>query len=76
MVRLAGIIVTTRFPFIGQIWKVLVSDRNTKYDKTASESIVWEIVIGYCKVKLATVIESDQKAPFSIATKSICRGGR
>ena len=28
------------------------------------------------KVKLATVIEGDQKAPFSIATTPRCRGGR
>ena len=28
------------------------------------------------KVKLATVIEGDQKAPFSIATIQRCRGGR
>ena len=27
------------------------------------------------KVKLATVVEGDQKAPFSIATKLRCRGG-
>ena len=27
------------------------------------------------KVKLATVVEGDLKAPFSIATKSRCRGG-
>ena len=26
------------------------------------------------KVKLATVVEGDQKAPFSIATKPRCRG--
>ena len=28
------------------------------------------------KVKLATIVESDQKAPFSISTTSTCRGGR
>ena len=27
-------------------------------------------------VKLATVVEGDQKAPFSIATTPRCRGGR
>ena len=27
------------------------------------------------KVKLATVVEDDQKAPFSIATTPRCRGG-
>ena len=28
-----------------------------------------------CKVKLATLVEGDQKAPFSIATKPKCKGG-
>ena len=28
------------------------------------------------KVKLVTVVEGDQKAPFSIATTMWCRGGR
>ena len=28
------------------------------------------------KVKLATIVEGDQKAPFSIATTPRCRGGR
>ena len=28
------------------------------------------------QVKLATVVEGDQKAPFSIATTSRCREGR
>ena len=28
------------------------------------------------KVKLATVVEGDQKAPFSIATTPRCKGGR
>ena len=28
------------------------------------------------KVKLATVVEGDQKAPFSKATTTRCRGGR
>ena len=27
------------------------------------------------KVKLATIVEGDQKAPFSIATTTRCRGG-
>ena len=30
----------------------------------------------YSKVKLATVVEGNQKVPFSIATKPRCRGGR
>ena len=28
------------------------------------------------KVKLATIVEGDPKAPFSIATTPRCRGGR
>ena len=28
------------------------------------------------KVKVATIVEGDQKAPFSIATTPRCRGGR
>ena len=28
------------------------------------------------KVKLATIVEGDQKSPFSISTTSSCRGGR
>ncbi len=28
------------------------------------------------KIKLATVVEGDPKAPFSIATTPRCRGGR
>ena len=27
------------------------------------------------KIKMATVVKSDQKAPFSIATTPSCRGG-
>ena len=30
----------------------------------------------FIKVKLATVVEGDQKAPFSIATTPRCREGR
>ena len=30
----------------------------------------------YFKSKLATVVEGDQKAPFSMATTLRCRGGR
>ena len=29
-----------------------------------------------CEVKLATVVEGDHKAPFSIATTPSCTGGR
>ena len=34
-----------------------------------------DIYIYISKVKLATIVESDQKAPFSIATTLRCRGG-
>ena len=30
----------------------------------------------YSKVKLATLVEGDSRAPFSIATALRCRGGR
>ena len=30
----------------------------------------------YSKYKLATIVEGDPKAPFSIATTPRCRGGR
>ena len=30
----------------------------------------------YIKVKLATIVEGNPKAPFSIATTPMCRGGR
>ena len=30
----------------------------------------------FIKVKLATIVEGDPKAPFSIATTPRCRGGR
>ena len=32
--------------------------------------------INVSKVKLATIVEGDPKAPFSIATTPRCRGGR
>ena len=34
------------------------------------------IYIYISKVKLATIVEGDPKAPFSIATTPRCRGGR
>ena len=34
---------------------------------------IWDYSF-YFKVKLATVVKGDQKAPFSIATKQKCRG--
>ena len=35
-----------------------------------------KIVLNKSKVKLATIVEGDPKAPFSIATTPRCRGGR
>ena len=32
--------------------------------------------LSICKVKLATIVEGNPKAPFSIATTPMCRGGR
>ena len=37
---------------------------------------MWFKVINDDKVKLATVVEDDQKAPISIATTPRCRGER
>ena len=37
---------------------------------------VTSILIAVSKVKLATIVEGDPKAPFSIATTPRCRGGR
>ena len=34
------------------------------------------ICIYICKLKLATIVEGNPKAPFSIATTPRCRGGR
>ena len=34
------------------------------------------VVFVVVKVKLATIVEGDPKAPFSIATTPRCRGGR
>ena len=34
----------------------------------------WELYVS--KVKLATIVEGNPKAPFSIATTPMCRGGR
>ena len=38
-------------------------------------SPLWPGVIAPSKVKLATVVEGDQKAPFTIATTPRCRRG-
>ena len=37
--------------------------------------LIW-VIYNICKVKLATIVEGDPKAPFSIATTPRCRGGR
>ena len=34
------------------------------------------LFVGKVKVKLATIVEGNPKAPFSIATTPMCRGGR
>ena len=34
------------------------------------------LIVIISKVKLATIVEGDPKAPFSIATTPRCRGGR
>ena len=42
------------------------------------EIIMWSKIFSYIisKVKLETVVEDDQKAPFSITTTPRCSGGR
>ena len=37
---------------------------------------IWFSELNISKVKQATVVEGDQKAPFSIATIPRCEGGR
>ena len=37
---------------------------------------LWKGIIKQVKVKLVILVESDPKAPFSIATTPRCRGGR
>ena len=34
------------------------------------------VICFFVSIKLATVVEGDQEAPFSIATTQRCRGGR
>ena len=36
----------------------------------------WTNILAKGKSKLVTIVEGDQKAPFSIATTLMCRGGR
>ena len=38
--------------------------------------VIYMYIYIYSKVKLATIVEGDPKAPFSIATTPRCRGGR
>ena len=41
--------------------------------KTQPNQLLYSVVL--IKVKLATIVEGAQKAPFSIATTPRCRGG-
>ena len=45
------------------------------FHKTAADDDVWLDKRKVSKVKLATVVEGDQKAPFLMATTPSCRGG-
>ena len=46
------------------------------YQKKTLCGYFWVILYSCIIVKLATLVESDQKATFSIATTLRCRGGR
>ena len=50
------------------------SQSRTSSDLNKEQNISIKPVVS--KVKLATIVEGDQKAPFSIATTPRCRGGR
>ena len=56
---------------------ILLRHTLVKYESRISRSFKARIKkVQISKVKLATVVEGDQKAPFSIATTLKCRGGR
>ena len=48
----------------------------TRYIKTGEDVLINDTVHSSKCKKLATIVEGDPKAPFSIATKPRCRGGR
>ena len=60
----------TQHPKFMKIWLSLLP-RHTETDPRISLSLYI-----YIKVKLATIVEGNPKAPFSIATTPMCRGGR
>ena len=65
---------------IGQKYKQTNKDVNEgKGGKNVTKTFIIIIIScwqhGY-KVKLATIVEGNPKAPFSIATTPRCRGGR
>ena len=47
---------------------------NEKTDLKLVSTIIFQLE--YNKVKLATIVKGNPKAPFSIATTPLCRGGR
>ena len=51
--------------------KTCVKTSYTFLDELTAEEKNWHIIF----FKLATVVEGDQKVPFSIATTPRCRGG-
>ena len=57
----------------------IITNTNLKYSYLSSgKRLVLDFFFSHIskvKVKLATVVECDQKAPFSIATTLRCRGG-
>ena len=71
MVKLMGLSNFSNATDLGER-KILKSKSGTELPKTV-------LVLARChdsKVKWATVVEIDAKAPFSIATTPRCRGGR
>ena len=63
------------------VYKLFVFDRNTWYHLTAYKNLLWNnntkiVNLNVSKVKLATIVEGDPKAPFSIATTPRCTGER
>ena len=57
------------------MYKEVSAKRSVIENKSVDMYFPLYIHIYVNKVKLATLVEGDQKAPFSIATKPTCRGG-
>ena len=62
--------------FSRQRWLIVFQKSLSDKTPQASRTISVFCVILISKVKLAAVVEGDQKAPFSISTTPKCWGGR